>query len=447
MSGKHHKPSRTRSVATRWLPGLTAAAVSATGLSTAVVTGTTTTFAAPAVALAAAITPANSTAQIFAGSVYYGKDYAQSNSPQQVVPFFLGPQGIVDAVDQNSADPNLVVVSSGWGAGQTGLALAQMEANHDPALNNVKLVILDNNSNRAGGGFWTTYWMFAPLLGTSAAPEPSDLSIPVVDTAYEYNINSDAPTYPINLVADANSLAAYGYGYGAQSSAPMPPDLLDTLPAAGEQHYHYVVDSNGDVVGKYEVPGNVTYVTFTTDRLPLVRPLLLVPGGNIVADAVEPALTRIVDAGYQDNQPIPVDPTQTRPVGLLPPTSDMTATLGALPGDVQAGVTKAAATAQEDLSSPTTLVTGPLDEAGSTAKIVTGNLPTSSLSTVGLPGLSGVSPLTSGNKSVPNRVASVKTTSGANPVQKVAGSLNSSVSGVTKGVQNAVKKVVSGDKP
>ncbi|GAS91515.1 PE-PPE domain-containing protein [Mycolicibacterium brisbanense] len=442
MSGRHRKLSRTRAATARWVPSLTAAAVSVTGLSTAVVTGTTTTLAARDVALAAAITPANSTAQIFAGSTYYGTDYAKSNPPQQVVPFFLGPQGIVDAVDQNSNDPNVVVVSSGWGAGQTGLALAQMQANHDPALNNVKLVILDNNTNRAGGGFWTTYWMFAPLLGTSAAPEPSDLSVPVIDTAYEYNINSDAPTYPLNLVADANSLAAYGYGYGGQSSAPMPAEALAAQPT-DPVHYHYVVAPDGSYT-KTAVPGNVTYVTFTTDRLPLVRPLLLVPGGNIVADAVEPALTDIVDAGYQDNQPVPTDPTKTRPVGLLPPASDMTETLGALPGDVQAGVTKAAATAQQDISSPTTLVTGPLDEAGSTAKIITGNLPTSSLSTSSVPGLSGLSPLTSGNKVVPNPVKSLQSTGGSNPAQKVAGSLNSTVSGVSKGVQNAVKKVVSG---
>lgn len=442
MSGRHRKPSRTRSTTTRWVPGLTAAAVSVTGLSTAVVTGTTTTFAAPAVALAAAITPANSTAQIFAGSTYYGTDYSKENPPQQVVPFFLGPQGIVDAIDQSQGDDNVVVVSSGWGAGQTGLALAQMEANNDPALNNVKLVILDNNTNRAGGGFWTTYWMFAPLLATSAAPEPSDLSIPVIDTAYEYNINSNAPTYPINLFADANSLVAYAYGYGAQSSAELPDDPTNLKPG-----YHYVVNPDGTYTETPLSDTNVTYVTFTTDRLPLVRPLLLVPGGNVVADAVEPALTDIVNAGYQDNQPIPTDPTKTRPVGLLPPATDMAATLGALPGDVRTGLTTAVGTAKKDLSSPTMLVTGPLDEAGSTAKIVTGNLPASSLSTASVPGLSGLRSLTSGNKSVPKPLKSPKSTGGSNPVQKVASSLNSTVSGVTKGVQNAVKKVVSGDKP
>ena len=55
---------------------------------------------------------------------------------------------------------------------ETGTALGIMNANNDPALSNLKLVILDNNSNRAGGGFWTTYYPFAPLLLTSAEPTP-----------------------------------------------------------------------------------------------------------------------------------------------------------------------------------------------------------------------------------------------------------------------------------
>jgi len=93
MAGKHRQPSRRRSPK-RWLPGLTAVAVSATGLSTAVMTGTTTTMTVPAVKLAATVLPANSTAQIFAGSTYYGQDYAKTDPPTQVVPFFLGPRGI-----------------------------------------------------------------------------------------------------------------------------------------------------------------------------------------------------------------------------------------------------------------------------------------------------------------------------------------------------------------
>ena len=78
-------------------------------------------------------------------------------------------------------------------------------------------MILDNNTNRAGGGFWTTYGLFAPLLLTSAEPTPSNTGVPVLDVAYEYNINSDAPVDPLNPFALGNSLAAYAYGYGAES--------------------------------------------------------------------------------------------------------------------------------------------------------------------------------------------------------------------------------------
>jgi hypothetical protein len=100
-------------------------------VSTAVLTGTTATVAVPPVKLAALITPANSTAQIFASSSYYGQDWTQQYGQPQVVQFFLGPQGIVNAIDQNAggSQPDIVVLSSGWGAGQTSTALANMQAN------------------------------------------------------------------------------------------------------------------------------------------------------------------------------------------------------------------------------------------------------------------------------------------------------------------------------
>lgn len=350
MSGKHRTPQR-RAACRQRAPVLTALALGVTGLTTAVVAGHCTATDATSVDLMALITPANSTAQVFASSDYYNRDWS-SYGPPQVVPFFLGPQGIADAIDASSADPRgVVVLASGWGAGQTGSALGQMQAHDDPALNNVRLVVLDNNTNRAGGGFWTTYWMFAPLLATSAAPTPSDLSVPVVDTAYEYNINSDAPTYPVNLLADANRLMAYAYDYGGQATAPMPEEALTPVPA-GDQHYHYVVDPNGNVVEKIPVDGNITYVSFQSDGLPLVRPLRMLPGGDVVADAVEPAATVLVNSGYQDNQPIPADPGVQRPVGLLPPPSNIETVAQQLPVAAQQGTTKA----RSNLTPPTATV-------------------------------------------------------------------------------------------
>src|SRR6185312_6985197 len=267
-AGKHRKRRARRSPALRRLaPGLTAAAISATSLTTALTTGTTVTVS-PAVELTALITPANSTAQVFASSDYYGVDWVGQYGQPQVVPFFLGPQGIVDAIDKSYAnDPNdpIAVLASGWGAGQTGTAIAIMKANNDPALNAVRVVVLDNNTNRAGGGFWTTYGIFAPLLLTSAAPTPSDTGVPILDVAYDYNINSDAPTDPLNPFADANSLVAYVYGYGGQANAPVPQYIIDEAQdqSPGAQHYHYILDEQGNVVDKVLLTGSTTtYVTF-----------------------------------------------------------------------------------------------------------------------------------------------------------------------------------------
>jgi hypothetical protein len=172
---------------------------------------------------------------------------------------------------------------------------------------------------------------------TTAQPTPSDTIAPIVDVAYEYNVNSNAVTYPINVVSDLNSLVAYVYGYGAQETAPVPAVALEPV-APGAQHYHYVVAPNGTVVQTIPVKGNITYVTFQSDGLPLTRPLKMLPGGSILASALDPTLTALVNAGYQDNQPIPDDPGVPRPMGLLPPAPQTAATVLRLPADVPQGV-------------------------------------------------------------------------------------------------------------
>ena len=381
MAGKHRKSSRPRSTATRrGGTGLAAAAVSATTMSAALVTGTTTAVA-PSIELMALVTPSNSTSQFFAGTTYYGKDYTTEYGQQQVVPFLLGPQGIVDAIDANATDSDgTVVLSSGWGAGQTGTALAIMKARPGGSPANVKLVILDNDSNFPAGGFWTTYYPFAPLLFTSAEPTPKFVDVPVVDTAYEYNVNSSAPTYPINLISVANTLVAYVYGYGGEETAPMPDEALAAKPSDA-LHYHYVVAPDGQITHAYALApgdGNVTYVTFEADGLPLLRPLRLIPGGDILADTLEPALTEIVNAGYKDNNPIAENPTEIRPMGLLP-TSETATMLNRLPDAIETGLKNGAATAQADFASPANFVTKPLAEAAKLPGI--SSLPTSQLST------------------------------------------------------------------
>jgi len=450
MAGKHRKSSRRRSSAARSSAarrggsGLAAAALGATSLTTALITGTSTAVA-PSVELVALITPANSTAQIFAGTTYYGTDYTQAGyGAQQVVPFFLGPQGIADAIsaaDTGQTQRDIVVLSSGWGAGQTGTALTALKAQDDPALNNVKLVILDNNSNRAGGGFWTTYAPFAPLLGTSAAPTPSNLGVPALDVAYEYNINSDAPVDPLNPFALGNSLAAYIYGYGAQSTAVIPTSVMNEAQStdATTVHHHYVLDTQGNIVGTYDLPKGTTttYVTIQADNLPLTRPLRLIPGGNIVADALDPTLTELVNAGYNDgkgipgSEAIPKDPTVTRP---MQPGSSIGA-LGDVPGTLQTGLDAGVNTAQDDLESPGTFVTKPLGEVGKLPVLGSLALPNSTLTTNKLS-------TTGGNLFAPGakKPAGTASPGGANPVKSFTDKINDAVNKVTGGLQKPEAK-------
>jgi PE-PPE domain len=443
MAGKHSKSSRRRpssarsSAARRGGSGLAAAAVTATSLSTALMTGTTTA-AAPSVELVALITPANSTAQIFAGTTYYGTDYTKppastTYGPQQLVPFFLGPQGIANAIKAADGDPT-VVLASGWGAGQTGTALAQLRDNNSPALDDIDLVILDNNSNRGGGGFWTTYSVFAPLLLTSAEPTRSDLDVPVLDVAYEYNINSSAPVDPLNPFSLGNSLVAYLYDYGAEQTADVPPEAIADakgLDKDPDVHYHYVLTPEGKVVSKTALKGSTTtYVTFESGDLPLLRPVRLLPGGDILADALEPTLTELVNAGYGDglgekgNEAIPLDPRVPRP---MQPGSSL-GNLGDVPATLQTGLDAGEKTAQDDLESPGNFVTKPLGEVGKLPVLGSLVLPNSTLKTNKLS-------TTGGNLFAPGskKPGSTASPGGANPVKTVSDRISDVVKKVTGG--------------
>jgi PE-PPE domain len=463
VAGRHRKRSEVRStVAKRGGTGVAAAALSVTGLSTAVITGTTAAVA-PNVQLSALVSAANSTSQFFAGSTYYGTDWTEVYGPQQVIPFYQGPQGIADAISSHQDDTQKTgVTASGWGAGQTGTALGILAENDPSALNNVGLVILDNNTNRAGGGFWTTYYPFAPLLFTSADPTPSDLPVTMLDLGYKYNINGDAVVDPTNPIAMGNSLAAYLYGYGQESTAvnitqdtPGGP-VVYTNPEGNETMLqpgtHYVVDSDGTIHPvasnlKDEQGNDVTtiYVTVDTENLPLTRPLRLLPGGDILANAVDPTFTKLVDAGFNDgkglegNPAIPENPAITRP---MKPFSSLSALdPGDLGNSVQEGAAAGAQTAIEDIANPANFITKPLGEAAKlpgistlTNAVASSSSPTSALKTThGADGgaLTGGRPLLPGltKPSLGSR------SGGTKPLKQFSERVHDAVSKVTGGLQ------------
>src|SRR6478735_8410129 len=215
------------------------------------------------------------------------------------VNFFTGPWGINRALQEHSGETN-AVLSSGWGAANASLLLMKLQFEDDPALPQT-LFILDNNVARPDGGFGTRYPWFA-LIGVNPIPSPTHTdALGVVDVGYEYDYNSNAPADVLNPVAAVNSLVAYLNGHLNQNDLDLP------VNADGSPSVTCGTAPAGDRVAAYvTVRGNTTYVTYTSDGLPLTNLIRdVVPFGNAIADRTEPVLTKIVNSAYPNGNPIP----------------------------------------------------------------------------------------------------------------------------------------------
>ncbi|MDZ4268771.1 MAG: PE-PPE domain-containing protein [Mycobacterium sp.] len=269
------------------------------------------------------------------------------------VDFRGGPAAINDALQANSAEDN-AVLTSGWGAANASLLLMRLDNDDDPVLPKT-VFILDNNVSRPDGGFGTRYPWFA-LIGVNPFPSPTDTTAKaVVDIAYQYNYNSNAPADLFNLVAHVNSLVAYLYGYRNQDEIDLPVDIDGTSTVScGTANTCAVLASGGDalpcddarcatpvgdrVVAYVTTRGNTTYVTYTTDELPLARLIRdVVPFGGAIADLTEPLLTLIVDSAYYDGNPIPSDPSRYRPARLMPSLGELVTTVSKVPAAIHEG--------------------------------------------------------------------------------------------------------------
>jgi hypothetical protein len=193
--------------------------------------------------------------------------------------------------------------------------------------------VLDNNVAAPDGGFGTRYPWFA-LIGVNPFPTPTDTASTVISTAYQYNYNSNAPADLLNGVAHLNSLVAYVYGYQDQQQIDLPVDAQGN-PTCGSDT---CTVKDGDRVVAYVVrDGNTTFVTFTTDELPLTR-LIRDVFGDQLADLTGPLLKVIVDSAYYGGNPIPDDPSVYRPARLLPSPGELLATAAKIPAAIQQGL-------------------------------------------------------------------------------------------------------------
>ncbi len=402
-------------------------------------------ISAPLVDLAALIVVGSSTHWDGSGNEnFYGGKFNQppyTTGGVVHVNFLTGPSGINQALQANSDDPENLVLASGWGAANASLLLTHLDSRNDPALANM-VWVLDNNVSRANGGFGTRYPAGA-FIGINPIPTPTDTgALAVVDIGYQYDYNSNAPADLVNVVAHLNSLVAWTYTRLNHETLELPvnpdgtpavtcgndtcavlesddpaipcPDARCAAPA-DDRIVAYVMKREGS---------NTTYVTYTTDGLPLVQPLRdFVPVfGDLIADVTEPVLTVIVNAAYPDNNPIPSDPSKYTPATLVPPPSQLATAAAQIPGAIQEGLTAAT-----DDPSPTSTVTTDVasidEESPSPAPPVRGSKPLTNV-------------VRESDKAVPGSVGSISpSTNGTDPVGTV---IKSVIDNLNQRVQNVV---------
>jgi hypothetical protein len=339
-------------------------------------------ISAPLVDLAALIVVGSSTHPDGSGneSFFHGMFDAppyNTGGNLEHVNFFTGPFGINQALQAHDGEAN-AVLSSGWGAANASLLLMHLQATKDPTLPQT-LFILDNNVARPDGGFGTRYPWFA-LIGVNPLPSPTDTdALGVVDVGYQYDYNSNAPADVFNPVAAVNSLVAYLYRHLNQNELDLPvKDDGSPLYTCGTANTCGITDSGavlecpdaqcgdipaGDRVAAYVTQrGKTTYVTYTTNGLPLTNLIRdVVPFGNVIADLTEPVLTAIVNSAYPNGNPIPADPSEYQPATpfssliQLATTVTKTATTGSAPKTASQTAITATDPTPSDKKTPATL--------------------------------------------------------------------------------------------
>jgi hypothetical protein len=311
-------------------------------------------ISAPLVDLAALIVVGSSThpggegVEDFFGGKFRDPMYTGPNGDDIIhVNFWDGPAGIQAALDSTDDGEKNAIIASGWGAANVSLLLLR----ENPKLRDNTVLILDNDVARPDGGFGTRYPLFA-LIGVNPFPTPSDTGgVPVVNTGYEYDYNSNAPGYWWNPFSAVNALAAYLTTRLNQAEIDLPVDAegrpiapdgspltcggANTCAITETRNVIACPDarcsSPGDRITAYVTTRNdTTYVTYTTRELPLTT---LIRGifGDYIANVTAPLLKWAVDIGYYGGNPIPSDPSAYRPGRIFPSIGDVVTALIRLP--------------------------------------------------------------------------------------------------------------------
>ena len=146
-----------------------------------------------------------------------------------------------------------------------------------PATGQLEFFLM-GNPNRPNGGILQRFaGLYIPVLDIRLdGSTPVDTPYQVTDISWEYDTAGDFPNYPVNLLADLNSLVAGPLLHGN----------------------YYPADFNGPRALPDTTVGNITYITLEPPHLPLLMPLYDLGFPKPLLDLVEPTLTVVVDWGY-----------------------------------------------------------------------------------------------------------------------------------------------------
>ena len=151
----------------------------------------------------------------------------------------------------------------------------------------VSFVVLAN-LNRPNGGINARFAgaVLESLGWTFTDSAPTDTGFRTIDIARQYDPFADFPTYPLNVIADANAVVALLYGSHDYSHV-----TLNTADAGYDPH---------TIVQQY---GDTTYYFIPAETLPLLRPLRDLGLDPLMLDAIEPAARVLVEFGYDRTIP------------------------------------------------------------------------------------------------------------------------------------------------
>lgn len=247
-----------------------------------------------------------------------GSDYVDTNNELYIQPLFPGydpqalytPEGnyalytgvksltldeseaqgatiMKNAIEQQVAAGNHVaILGDSQSSTISSMVMSELAADNI-SKDDVAFVLLADPNQPDGGLFERLAGVTIPSLGiTFNGATPDDL-YPTTIYMQAYDGFSDVPRYPINFLADLNSIL------GIEFVHPTYQGLTAEQLASAVQ-----LGTAGDTSTTYY---GIPLSAETVPYLPLLQPLLFIPGlGKPLADLLEPILTPLVNLGYGD---------------------------------------------------------------------------------------------------------------------------------------------------